>query len=345
MLTRVTILIALALLLAPGAAAHAGDMDGVNCGDLPESDCQILLDNAAIMDEVFSAAFDMTMEMGVSGDSNAGDMQLSVIGDGRLAADPALATELMALDAATEADSMFALVEELFAAIQGEVVLNMTGASADEPLDMTLNLLIKDGVIVLNAGAMETVTGESMNGMEWFGFDTSGALGGLLGEAGMGSIADMSGMSSPAMEEAEAQATTIARLPDEQVAGIPVAVFESSIDLNPILSSLTLEDIQAEAGADQAADAEMALALTQRIEAREMSSRHYIGIDDRFTHRMDLVMDLTIGSEFAGLGEGELHLTANIDIYLSAFNQPVAVEIPEEAMVIPLAMMMQMGSQ
>lgn len=345
MLKRVRILIALTLLLAPVAVAQAGSMDDVFCGDLQESDCQILLDNAAIMDEIFSAAFSMTMEMGFSGDTTAGDMQLSVIGEGRMAVDPALATELMALDAATDADSMSALIEELFAATQGEIMLNMTGASADEPLDMTLSLLIKDGVIVLNAGVMETMTGEPMGGMEWFGFDTSGALGDLLGEAGMGSIADMSGMSSSAMEEAEAQATTIARLPDEKVAGIPVAVFESSIDLNSILSSQTLEEIQAEAGADQAVDAEMALAMTQSIEAGEMSSRHYIGIDDRFTHRIDLVMDLTIGSEFAGLGEGDLNLTVDIDIYLSAFNQPVSVEIPEDAVIFPLAMMMQMGSQ
>ena len=48
------------VLVFPVAFAHADSMDDVFCGDLSQSDCQILLDNAAVMDSLNSFAVSVT---------------------------------------------------------------------------------------------------------------------------------------------------------------------------------------------------------------------------------------------------------------------------------------------
>ena len=184
-----------------------------------------------------------------------------------------------------------------------------------------------------------------MTGLEWFGIDTSGAIGVLLDEAGMGTAQDMGMSSQSSMEAVEDDATVIVRLPDQIIAGSALAVFESSVDVNSIMQLLSLEDIQAAAGSGDGADADMARAMIQGMDVRELSSRHYVGLDDHYTRRMEMAMDLTLSGELVGLEDGNISLIMNIGIDMTAFNQPVSVEIPEDAVVIPLAMMMQMGSQ
>lgn len=344
MLRKFAIFIALIILAIPLSGARADSMDGVFCGDLSEADCQILVTNAEVMDGVYALRFDMALEMSMQGAGLDEDFDMSGAGGGSFAVDPATADAIAPALEAPDGDAA-ALLETVLAAIEGDVFLDLSGASGEEAVEMELNLLFKDGVILFGAGAMEELTGQPMEGIEWFGVDTSGALGDLLADAGMGPITDMAGMSSPAMDEAEAQATMVTRLADEAVAGIPVAVFESNINVNSLLAALTLEDIQAEVESDQEVNAEEALAMAHSIDMRSMASRQYIGIADHFTYRMRMMMDLALDGESVGAGYGDINLIMNIDVYLSEFNQPVNVEIPEEAFVLPLAMMLQMGNQ
>ena len=343
MLKRALLLVAVGLMMVALAAVQADSLDGVICGELSEADCQILLTNAEVMDGVYALRFDMSLLMSIRGAGLDEDFEMSGTAGGSFAVDPAAADALAPALEAAEGDAATWL-EMLLAAVRGDVSLNLSGSSGEEAIEMELNLLLKDGVIVFGAGAMEDLTGQPMEGVEWFGVDTSGAIGDLLSAGSMGTVMDMDKTSALAMDEAEAGAITVARLPDEIMGGIPVAVFESSIDVKAILQLLTIEAIQA-ASPDQSADADMALALAQSIDVREMSSRQYIGLDDHYTHRLTMSVDLTVQGGLIGADYGDANLTMNIDINLSEFNRPLNVEIPEDAFVFPLAMWMQMGSQ
>lgn len=344
MLKRILLLVAVSLMLTPLASAQADAKDGVFCGALSEADCQILLTNAEVMEGVYALRFDMALEMSLQGAGLDEEFDMSGVAGGSFAVDPATADALALAFEAPDGD-LAALLEAVLAAIEGDVFLSLGGTAGEEAVEMDLNLVFKDGVILFGAGAMEELTGQPMEGIEWFGVDTSGALGDLLADAGLASLTDLTGMPSPTKDEAEAQATNVTRLADEAVAGVPVAVFESNIDANSLLAALTLEDIQAEVGSDQEVNAEEALAVARSMDVRSLASRHYIGIADHFSYRMEMVIDLALDGESVGAGYGDINLIMNIDIYLSEFNQPVNVEIPEEAFVLPLAMMLQMGSQ
>lgn len=331
---------ALIVLLFVFAGAQAQSTDDVFCGDLSQADCQILLTNAAAMDEVFSLGFNARMDFQVTGDGLDEPFLMRGSADGRLAFDPAAAAAIKAAESGAALDGMASLLESLFGSMAGEISLSFISESAEEDLEMELNIVMKEGVIVLDASSLEALTDESMGDMAWFGFDITGVFDDLLEEAGM---EDMSFLA--AMEEAGTAATTITRLPDEVVAGIPVAVFQSSVDLNAILSSMTIEDLQAEARPDQMQDVEMAFALTQNIDVKNFSNRQYIGMDDRYTHRMDLAMDIVMRGAALGLDEGGLNMTIRFEIYLSDFNEPFDVVIPEDAFILPLAMLTQMSDQ
>ncbi len=319
MLKRFTILIALVLMLTAVLSAQAETMeDGVFCGDLQATDCQILRDNAAVMDQVFSAAIDISMDLATSAEAAANNMSLRGAGNGALAVDPALVDEMQS----EEAGDMAAALEPLLTAITGEFTLSLSGASADEPFEMSLDLLLKDGKIVFNAAAMSELTGDSMEGLEWFGVDISGALDEVLQEAGIGAApAEHDSM----MDDGPASGMMVTRLDDSVLAGVPVAVFETSLAASALESMLAAETD------------DPAMSISGAI-----SSRNYIGLSDHFSYRLELTGELTLPDGEHGAGTT---LVMDVGVEMSAFNQPVSVEIPEDALVFPLAMMLQMNSQ
>ena len=175
-----------------------------------------------------------------------------------------------------------------------------------------------------------------MTGMEWLGVDVTGAIGDLLTESGM-----MPDMDANDLEEVEASATSVTRLPDSEINGVAVAVFETSVDVNSILSLISIEDMIA--ASDSNEDPEKTMEMVQAIDVRDLSSRQYIGLDDRYTYRLEVSVDLTAPAESGDQDGGEKTIVMDLDVGLSGFNDPVEVEIPEDAMVFPLAMMLQMN--
>ncbi len=338
MLRTTLLLFAIGLLLVPGAGALAGESEsGVYCGDLSAADCQILHDRQAAMDEVYGLSFGMRMDMTMTALSPGDVLQLNATGAGKVALSPEAASALLAADPA----DMSAQLAPLLTGFQGDISFSLTGESTGEALDMQLDLRMKDGVVLLGAAAMEALAGEAMTGLAWFGFDTGGAVDQVLELAGLDS-ALANDYETAAMEEAEASAKSIARLPDSQLNGAAVAVFETRLDVNQILSLMTLDSLLAMANPSQVDDAAAALSLAQSLEAREMSSREYIGLADSRTHRIELVMDMTIAGDFVDQPGMDTDLSLRMEMDLADFNQAFEVEIPEDAMVFPLAMMLQM---
>lgn len=325
----------LVILLVSLTGVQADSTDRADlCGDLPAADCQVLIDNESVMNSLNSFAFVMSMNLDVSGEE---PMRLELQGGGAFAlGDEALQAANEMSQSVADVD-MSALIELLLTSLEGEIWLDLQTASTEGPTDLELSLRLKDGVIFVGAEVLEALTGESASGMEAFGIDLNDALGEMLEESGAMPATDMSDM-----KEAEAAATTIERLPDSEVNGVAVAVFEMDIDLNALLSLVSAEELAA--ATNDLDDADSAEGLIEAINVSEFAVRQYIGLDDKYTYRMKMSLDMSMAFEDEGEAiDWAMVMGMNID--LSDFGEPVVVEIPEDAFVFPLAMMMAMGSQ
>lgn len=336
-------LLVLVILLLPLGLAQADSTDNAkHCGDLSDADCQIILDNIAVMDEVFSLAFLMDMALDVSGDGAGENLQLAGQAGGALSVDEQSAREIIAKSEGMSAADANALLETLLTGMTGEIWLDLDGAADDEDFEMELQLRMKEGVVLIGAGAMEALSGQEMGGLEWFGIDMTAGLEDLLSEFVAADEMDAAMASSAEPEAAVAAATAIIRLPDSELNGIAVAVFETTIDLEEILSTVTFADLAA--ALPEGEDPQVGMDLIQHIAVNAFSSRQYIGLDDRFSYGMDLAFDMEIAGEFYGTPGSSMAVVFDMSIETSDFNVPVHVEIPEDAFVFPLSMMMQMGN-
>ena len=331
------LLFALILALAAATGALADATEGVFCGELAAADCQILLDSAEAMNNLNAMAFDADMDLRV----DAGEpMNLAGRVYGAMAFDDGSLQAMEDMSAELSMANLDALVDLALTSTKAKMSIALSGEADGEAIELELDFQLADGVLLLGADGLEAMTGESMEGMAGFGIDLNGALGLVLAETGdpslldeSASIADESAMQAI---EAEAEAAmSVRRLADSEVNGVAVAVFETVIDVNALLSMpLVAQMVAASGGLENAQSTDETL---ESIHFTNLSSREYIGLQDHYAYRVDLTMDMTMAPE------GALAMDMRVD--LSDFNQPVAVSIPEDAFVIPLAMMMQMGEQ
>ena len=330
-----TFLVLLALTLLSLAITHADSTDrAILCGALPDADCQILLDNEGVMNRLNSFAFDMSMNFSASGDDA---MEMAMQGGGALSLDDDALQAINDASMDMSDSEISALIELLLTSLEGEVRFELKGSSAEEDIDLEFSLLMNDGVVLIGADALEELTGESMGGVEALGIDLNDAVGELLAETGA-----MPATHSSEQELAAAGVTTVTRLPDAEVNGVAVAVFETDMDLNAVLALVSAEDLIG--ASEDMDDPEMAQAMIDAIDVREFVVRQYIGLDDSYTYRMEMALGMTMSSEATDL-ETDATIMMDMTIDLSDFGEPVAVEIPEDAFIFPLAMMIAMGSQ
>ena len=336
MLRKLVIFIAVIALALPGAIALAESMDDVFCGDLSGSDCQILQDNAAVMDNLNSFAVSMSMNLAADSDE---PLRLSLQANGQFELDDeslqAINERAVDLAAAEWAE----LAEIFLTSAKASVWMEITDLSGAEAVTSEFNLLMKDGIVLLSADALSALAGEDMSGMEGFGIDLNDAIGELLAETGALPEPD-----SAEMEEMVAvadSALSVARLADSEVSGVAVAVFRSDLDLNAFLSMISA-DLLAAAAKDMD-DSKAADDLMEALAGGEFSVTQYIGLDDKYTYGLDMLMDMDM-SYTENDQQRNASISMDLKAKLSDFGQPVNVEIPEDVFVFPLAMMMQMGS-
>lgn len=308
----------LTLLLALPASA---DESGVFCGDLPASDCQLLQDAAANMDALSSFAFDMHMTLAF--DDGAESMEAALGATGSLALSPeSLAAAKSAAEMA-EASETVALDEEMAGALDG-LIAGLSGMiDLDIALDdeaFAMSLLMQDGVLVLDMAALGALMGEDggdMDGMESLGLDANGIFSYMVSQPDMADLMSHGDMDGASLEDA----SVIRRLPDSEIGGASVAVFESEIGSSALIAGIGAEVAKSAAGGE-----------SQDLDSMTLVMREYISLDDRHTHRVEAEMDLA----------GELAFSMRLRLDMSGFNQPVAVALPEDVMAFPLAMMLQM---
>ena len=336
MLKKRVIVLVVAILLAPLAIIQADTNDRPDlCGSLPQADCRILVDNENSWTSVYSMG--LTFRMNLYAEAADEVMQLSMQGSGAFEIDAEAKETLIEINENLSAVDVNALMELMLTSVEAEITFEISARGGDEALESEASLLMKDGVVVIGADALESLTGEPMGGVEALGIDLNGAVGEVFGDIG---VMDLSEMNEA--DEAEVASTTIARLPDEEIRGVAVAVFETVYDLDKFFSLVSVEEFATAAGdPDDTEDVQM---LIDALEAHDFSIREYIGLDDHYTYLMDISLDMTLAGEVYDL-DSDSSVVMDMSLEMFDFNEPVEVEIPEDAFVFPLTMMMQMGSQ
>ena len=335
MLKKCLILAALACMLGSLLPAYADSGSAsVFCGDLSAADCQMLRDNAEVMDDVGSFAMDFSMSL----DADLEDeMTLASAGSVEVEFNAGVLTEINDLSANLAAADLGMLAELLLTSTKANIWLEASIAIGADSEDLEMSLRLKDGVLLLGAEAMGALTGEDMPGMAGFGLDLNGALADLLVDFGALPEHDKSGM-----EAADTGAASITRLPDSQVGGVAVAVYETAIDVDALFAQVSAEGIvAASSGLKDSAAVE---SMMDAVSVDELTMRVYIGLDDAYTYRMEMAMQVAIADDASAFGSGGA-ISMSADILFSDFNQPVDVEIPEDAVIFPLAMMLAMNEQ
>ena len=182
-----------------------------------------------------------------------------------------------------------------------------------------------------------------MQGVDWIGLDANGIMTLLASDPSMtealGLVEDLPTDTSELMAAEEA-ATTITRLADSEINGIAVAVFESSVDMG-----LFGDMIIGLYNPDGLMDPMEVATLEEQLAETDLTMWQYIGLNDHYTYRSAVAMEMNSSEiEDDGRGRAETAMSLSMTVNQSNFNEPVVVEIPEDAFIIPLAMMMQMGN-
>lgn len=311
MFKRMSILLAMLLIGALMATAEE-----VACGDLSAADCQILIDNNALMHELSAFHFEAEMDLEVGGGASQERFKLGMTGSGDLAMDASAAEGI---------DDMAEQAEAIIASLAGQMrfVFSMEEAGAEESID--LDMLMRDGIILLSGSLMDDMTGE----MDWFGLDLNGAIGALLEQAGISDdlLQDRSDQTEPM--------PAITRLDDVVLNGASVAVFESTVDLDALMAD----------SADAMDETMGMFGMEGMLGSGELTNRHYVGLEDGYSYRQELSGAFSVDGLSMEGATGDLEVAMSMTIDLSAFDEPVVVELPEDAPAFPLAMLLAMGSQ
>ena len=334
MLRKYLTLIVLIALALPAAVASADAANDVFCGELSQSDCQILLDNAAVMDSLNSFAVFVSLALEADSDEPT---HVFAQAYGQFEIDDESLQTINQLTANTKEDDWGALAELFLTTVKADVWIQMRDLSSGEEVESEVKLLLKDGILMLSADALSALSGEDLTGMEGFGIDLNDAIGELLAESGAMPEAD-----AAEMQEIEAladSATSITRLPDGEVSGVAVAVFKTDFDLGAFFSLVSPEQLLA--ASDDLGDSRTLSEIMDSIEVGEFSVTHRIGLEDSYTYGMDIVIDMSMSHT----KDGQLRTsTINFEMaaLLSNFGEPVDVAIPEDVFAFPLAMLLQM---
>ncbi len=341
------------LLLMPIAGLSAQDDDqGIDfCAILSEPDCQIL----EMSDDVMSELSSMTFTLSASGDiayettlGQAEDGSIDISGDVQVAFDVDATREWVEIDSDASNEEIAAILDRILESLTGAVSLNITETSSEGMKDIMLNLLMDGGTFVLDSASLESLTGESMAGLDWLGINMKGAMESIVSMPEYDSSVDISPAPNIYDLDGIEEALTITRLNDSDVNGVSVAVFQYDFDMVNVLEMLDLADLEGMA-ANSAMD-QLLLDMSMDVMMDVLSNTTismviYVGLDDFYTYRGTLNMQMEIAGEMLGrpnVGDGSF--TVTVDFLLSDHNEPVVVELPEDAMILPLMMLLQMGN-
>jgi hypothetical protein len=387
---RLTAMLGIVMLIClPLGSALAQSDPTAFCGDLAEADCAILIESQTAMQDVSSFGFDMNFDMAFSASEELADgmdsLALSLAGTGDVAMDTSAFEQFQTTDPAEMMDQMSALMEnapemlvEVLRSAQADVSFQLTlpaelAAESGMPNPLPLNLLASEGVVYLDLGSIMPASEEdAAAGMPaWMGIDLAALYENTMSEMPDAEEMDMGEMEALMENDAftalmnpdlYANAVVITRLDDAEVDGTPVAVFETIVDYNALAENPEFQQamadymnavIEMQGVSEDEMPADLGGMMATIFEGISVSTTQYIGLEDYYTYRTMMAMDMSFDAaslaEFAPEGEDTSDMTGSFsmsfsgDVSMSNFNEAVEVTVPEDAQVIDP--MMFMGAQ
>ncbi len=354
----------LMLLIVPFASVNAqSTSEGPiqYCEILPDTDCQILIQSEAVMADVSSVAFDMSIayDIAMVGDDmppGMDNINFAFDGTGSVAIDGSVfskMTDMASTDVEGYIDEIPALLDEMLSSINGEMSLNLTlpemmgmMMGGDVPENIPVNLIMKDGVYALDVATLSEAIGEESNGMTWVGVDLSTMYQTLFAEMDIAEMFDpsMLEMMTGFGETDITDAVTITRLPDTDVNGTSVAVFEVNMNYGMLMDTMMSEGGIANLYSDMGMSQEEIDATLSILDSMVLSYRQYVGLEDFYSYRYEYMISFAMDGEAMGDDTlDSMSMAMNMSIDLTDFNVPVNVEIPDNAMIMPFGMIMGGG--
>lgn len=338
----------LALLIIAGVGAQSNDQGIDYCAIVSEADCQILEMNESAMWELSSSAMTftatgVTRESGAEGSAQTGSIDID--GYLRLSYDLEAMKDWTAINADTTLEERALILDRALVSTTGEFSMNMVSISSDGVEELSINLLMDDGVFVVDGATFESLTGESMGGVEWLGLDLKGAMETIMQMPDFESTVDITPMPGVNDMEGLEEALTVTRLPDSEVNGVAVAVFNYDVDFPILLETLGELSMMEEMSTSDAVMLAMSVRMLSDMMAEsKLSAQSYVGLDDYYTHRAVMAFDIEMDGDDAGFGDiGNITLEMDMSIDFSDHGEPITVDLPEDAFVFPLIMLLQMS--
>jgi hypothetical protein len=392
------LLVLLALVLAP-TAAFAQDEPvelPVACGNLPDEDCDFLRESARAMQELtsYAASLDMGMSL-LNVPGLPSDLSISLGTNGAFSMNPELTARMVALQAASQTDSMAALQEmmDLVVDLYNEIAFDLVfdlGISRDiesllsqsagmpVPGDVTVPMRMADGFLYIN---LEDIGGEvaGMEGVGWIGIDygtlMSDAVNQAVTQLEAGGAMDPTSMSMAGslnlslnrdLQDAVNAYTDAERLDDTTVDGVDAAQFRWDFDLagfvtDPAFLDMMVQQIEMQLAMQEAmgqeappltdADIQMVTDMLPMLAPMLLSGLQFetvsnIGLDDGYVYSTEthVEWDMSTVIQMAAMAQGQqVQRGAEAPVFTfhvrsenSGFNEPFEIEVPEDAIIIPL---------
>jgi hypothetical protein len=348
---------ALVALLVFAAPLQAQDVPTTFCGDLPEADCQLLVESAAAMQALESSTFALEADVIVE---NVPDMPFEALsfhltGDGSFAADTAVFAGFQPADFLGNPAELFPLVADMLREVAADLTFTLdipeelnTFLHEDEPRlpeSVSLNFRMVDGVLYLNmADVLEAAPGATVP-PGWVGLDLAElyetVLPEMMDETMVAPSFDVVPLMTALMQpENMAQFIAIERLPDGEVDGQEVAVFETRLDyvamLNiPQFRELLIASVGEDVDIDEVIDTIRAMYQGMTLVITES-----VGLEDKLVHstEVEMVWDLRALEELIGEEAAPL-FSFNLVVTQEEFNNAPEVVAPDHATLLPLQQM------
>lgn len=340
----------LLLIACAGLSAQTSD-EGIDyCAILSESDCIILEANEEAMWNVnsFAVTFAVTGETNYAKTAGGSEQEtLDIRGSAQMAFDAEAAADWSAINLDTPQAERVDIFDRILTSIVGALSVTVVETSSEGTTETSINALMDSGVYVVDATTLESLTGEPMDGVEWIGVDVTGAMETIMEMPDIAASIDITPMPNAADLEGMENVLTITRLPDSEVNGVAVAVFDYEFDVPAFFELPSLNEAMMQlSNEDSLSFALLKMSMSDFLENMQLSLQSYVGLEDFYTHRAIVVFEMEVDGERMGYADsGVASSLFTVDVVMSEHNQPVSVEIPEDAFILPLSMLLQMGSQ
>ena len=340
----------LLLMTVAGVGAQSNDQGIDFCAIASEADCQILEKNEELMWELNSSVIAFTATGATTesnGDGSAQTGYVELDGYLRLSLDAEAMNDWTEMDAGTSLEERALILDRALVSMTGELSFNMESTSREGVEELSINLLAHDGVFVVDGETFESLAGESMGGVEWLGISLKGAMETLMEIPDFASTVEIT--NTPGIDDLEGleEALTITRRPDSEVNGVNVAVFNYDVDFPILLEKVGEASMMGEMSTSDAVMLAASIRMLSDMMAdSQLTIQLHVGLEDFYTHRIVMTLDMKVDGDDSGFGDiGEVQVEFAMSADVSEHGVPVTVEIPEDAFVFPLAMLMQMGNQ